>query len=428
MLKKSSLFLYLALIAHTVSYSQSYGNLENIINSYSKNSTLKNAQWSVTANYVESGKTIISHNSHFSLSPASGLKLFTSAAALEILGEDHRFETKLYYEGKISDSGVLDGNIYIYGGGDPSLGSSQVEGALELDDLMESWKRALLEKGIRKIDGKIIADDFYYDRIPIPDNWQWIDIGNYYGASNSSLSINDNLYYLYFKPGKNVGDIAEVLEMTPEIPNLKFNNFMKTGARGSGDNGYIYCAPGMYDAALRGTVPAGVSKFSIKGSIPDPPLFAAQYFTAYLNNTNLPVSENAEKLEEKKEYKSSSLLTVTISPPLKNIIYILNKRSFNLYAEQLVKAIGKHDNGEGSTENGIKSIMDFLKKKKINSDGIDLTDGSGLSRTNTITTKSMVQLLTAMKDSKYFDSFYNSLGVAGDPDDPGFFKSYGIRY
>jgi serine-type D-Ala-D-Ala carboxypeptidase/endopeptidase (penicillin-binding protein 4) len=397
------------------------------LNEFKKSKDLKNAEWSVYAEYVKSGRVIVSFNSNESLAPASGLKVFTTSASLFYLGENYKFITKLYYDGSITNDSTLNGNIYIVGDGDPTLGSSNVNGSLSLDSLMITWVNDIRNVGIKKIDGKIIADNLLFDNQTVPDYWIYEDIGNYYGAGPNALTINDNLYYLFFKPGAHAGDPAQVLRMEPVIPGLNFTNYMKTGPASSGDNGYIYDSPEQFNATLRGTVPAGVPEFYIKGSIPDPPLFAAQYLTSSLEKNGIEVSWQPEKLKSKKLYNEKKLITVTISPPLKDIVFFINKRSDNLYAEQLLKTIGLKIMGESSTQKGTEAVIKFLKENDLPTDGIELFDGSGLSRTDMITSECMVKLLSFIAKQKFFENFYNSLGIAGDPNDIGYFKNYGVN-
>lgn len=406
-------------------FTQTIEDIQKKVQELSKDKLLKNAGWSVTAKYVDDGSIIVSHNSELSLAPASSLKLFTTATALAILGESFVFETKLYYDGKISN-GILNGNIYVVGGGDPTLGSNLVKGSLSLDELMKSWTNKIKSLGIEKIEGGIFADDFMFDRIPIPDNWYWIDIGNYYGAPTSALTINDNLYYLTLLPGEEIGEKVKVVKTIPQMDVLKFTNYLKTGKKGSGDNGYIYAAPNCDIAVLRGSVPAGEKEFSIKGAIPNPPLFAVEYFKKFLIKSGVNVSKDAKVLNSPPDYKKMKLITKTISPPLKDIVYIINKKSNNLYTEQVLKTISWYETGEGSTYDGINFIFEFLLSNNISTDGLLLYDGSGLSRSDAMTTNMMVDLLIAMTKKKYFESFYNSLGIVGDKDDISFFGKFGI--
>ncbi len=418
--------LTLILILYSFAYCQS-NQLRGKLIDFKNSSSLDNAEWGVYAEYVDSGKEIVSFRANQSLAPASGLKVFTTSAALYYLGDDYRFSTKLYYDGHIKHDGVLEGNIYIVGGGDPTLGSDNVKGSLSLDSLMIKWVHAIKTTEIKKIHGSIIADNLLFDNQTVPNFWIYEDIGNYYGAGPNALTINDNLYYLYFRPGKYVGSPARVLRMQPEIPGLKFINHMKTGTLTSGDKGYIYGAPDQFTVTLRGTVPAGRSEFSIKGSIPDPPLFAAQYFRTVLERNGIKVSGRSRKLIEKKRYEQKKLICTQISPPLDSIVYFINKRSNNLYTEQLLKTIGLKIFSEGSTAKGIDAIMKYLKDNNLPTEGIKLYDGSGLSRTDMITAKSMVKLLVFITKQKFFNAFYNSLGIAGNPYDVGYFNSYGAN-
>lgn len=422
----TKVFLIIYLLISNLVVSQEYSSLQKVIDNYKDTKLLKNASWSVTARYLESEKDIISLNSELSLAPASNMKLITSAAALDILGEDHKFVTRIYSDGKIDSHGNLDGNIYIVGGGDPTLGYDRVEDSSQLNDLMSSWIKEIESVGITSISGNIIADDLLYDRIPIPNNWVWMDLGNYYGASTSALTINNNLYFLYFKPGINVGDKAEVLRTEPVVDGLTFTNNMRTGKKGSGDNGYIFNAPLQFNATLRGTIPKGETEFSIKGSIPNPPLFAAQYFLNGLRENGISVTGNATVIDQMREYNKNDLVAETYSPPLKDIVFIVNKKSDNLYTEMLLRAIGLKAKGEGSVDAGVDAVEKFLSQNEINTNGLLMYDGCGLSRSDAITTNLMLDLLTLIPKKNYFQSFYNSLAVVGDRNDISAYSNYAI--
>ena len=416
-----------AVLSYGISHAQTSTELTEKVRHLSKTDPLKNAQWSVYARYVDESDAIVSFNADQSLAPASGLKLLTTAAALQVLGEDFRFSTTLYFNGTLKNDGILYGDLCIRGSGDPTLGSSLVGGSKPLDSLMLFWVESVKSKGIREIKGSVLADDLAFDRVPLPDNWYWIDIGNYYGASTSALCVNDNLYRLFFRPSSNVGGRAEVLRTEPEIPGLTFVNHMRTGAVGSGDNGYIYCAPGQWKAVLRGTIPAGVTEFDIKGAMPDPALFTAQCLTGYLTRAGIRVSGPPATLETALNYDNAKTISVVQSPPLKDIVCIINKRSFNLYAEQLLKELGLREKGEGSIDAGIEALRRCLSQMNVDVEGLQLYDGCGLSRSDAITTRTMVDLLIAVSHSPIFGSYYASLGVAGDPNDLGLSKTFGAN-
>ncbi len=422
-MKRTILFYFLLT---SLLFSQSIPQLQREAEREVKHKSLINGQWSGYAQFVDSKEIIFNINGNQKLAPASGLKVFTSSLALYYLGEDYRYQTSIYYDGTINGK-TLKGNLYIVGSGDPTLGSDKVTGSITLDKLMNQWVQKIKEKGIEVIEGDIIADDFLFDRVTISDYWNWVDIGNYYGAGTSALCINDNLYHLYFKPGKNTGDAAEVIRTEPHIFGLTFTNNMKTGKAGSGDNGYIFNAPNQFNAVLRGTIPAGVNEFSIKGSIPNPPLFAVQYLHNYLQKNGIMVNGKATVIKDERKYEQAKLIHTHTSPQLKDIVYIVNKRSDNLYTEQILKTTAQRKTGTGSFDEGTNLISSFLKENKIDATGIKLYDGCGLSRSNTITTKSMVELLIHNTKQKYFEAFYNSLGIAGDPKDISFFRNFGVN-
>jgi serine-type D-Ala-D-Ala carboxypeptidase/endopeptidase (penicillin-binding protein 4) len=401
-------------------------NLDEAFNRLANSPALNNGIWGVYANYTDNGEEIISRYSSLNLAPASVLKVVISSSAFRILGEEHRFKTEIYFGDSIS-SGTIYGNVYIVGGGDPTFGSNLVQGSQSLDQIMNSIAASLKSKGIERITGSIIGDDHLYPGNPVPDYYPYIDLGNYYAAGSNALTINDNLYHLYFKPSNQVGGEAAVLRTEPVIPDLTFENFMRTGAEGSGDNGYIYNSPGSFNAVLRGTIPAGVAEFSIRGSIPDPPLFAAQYLTRKLFENNIAVDGNPSKSNQRRLYDEFKLLYSHLSPPLKDIAVIVNKRSNNLYTELLLRAIGEKIEGDGTISNGIKAVLRDLKKNNINTESVRLFDGSGLSHTNRITPKTVADVLTMMTREQTFEAFYNSLSVAGDPSDIGFFRNFGAN-
>jgi len=418
------LFLLCCVLANAFVYAKDdvCSAVEKQVNS----SALKHAQWSVYAEYADTGKEIIAYDSDKSLAPASNLKVITTGIALIVLGEKFQFATSLYYDGKISDTGTLQGNLYIKGGGDPTLGSEKVKGSPGLDNLMQQWINAVKKKGILQIEGNIVADVSLFDEQSVPDFWPWSDTGNYFAAGTSALCLHDNLYYLYFKPGRRVGDKAEVIRTKPAVPDLVFVNHMRTGKPGSGDNGFIYCAPKQFTATLRGTIPAGVKEFAIKGSIPDPPLFAAHYLMESLVKEGIKVYGSAVVTHDRQELHEENRIFTTLSPVLSDIITTTNKESVNLYAEQLLKMIAVRETGIGSIKDGVSTIEAVMKSLGINMEGFSIFDGCGLSRNNLATTRIMGTFLSAMTREKCFDAFYHSLSLAGDAKDIGYVKQFGI--
>lgn len=417
--------LFFLFLASTFAYAQpDLSGVQSQVDNISNSKYLRHAQWAFVLMDLESGRPLMNHNGDASLLPASTMKTVTSGAALGILGSNYTFKTYLEIDGNVDAEGSLNGNVYIRGGGDPTLGSDRFKWGTDMEGVLAIWVEALKKKGIKSIEGSVIGDASIFEDAMLPVTWVWSDIGNYYGAGACGLAFNENLYYLYFKPHATVGESAELLRVEPEMPDIEFINEMKTGARGSGDQGYIYGAPYTYLRYLRGTVPQGKTEFSIKGSIPDPAHYAATRLHESLKAGGIALSGKPETLRRLRAAGQAPKATRSIvhthkSPPLKDIIYWLNKKSINLYAEHLVKIIGHVKSKNGSTDAGTQAIRDYWAAKGIDVDGLHMKDGSGLSRYNGITAMQMTGMLLKDSQSNAFEDFYNSLPVAGNPEDPG---------
>lgn len=352
------------------------------------------------------GKTIHDFNGDKSLIPASNLKLLTTGTALRVLGENFRYETKLVYDGVLIN-GTLKGNIYIVGGGDPTLGSERITGNLNCNQLFSLWTEKIKEAGISKIEGSVFSVNSIFEKNTIPDGWIWSDIGNYYGTGVSGLNINENLYKLFFKPGK-VGESTQVLRTEPAIPGLRFDNQVKTAAAGSGDNAYIYGGPNSYYRFISGTIPTGVSEFGIKGSIPDPGYLCSYLLYQNLLSNGVTVSQipsiNNDSVSVT-EQSLKNIIYVHKSPEIKEIIKYTNFYSINLYAEALLKMVAVKKGLKGDTKSGVRAMVDYWKGSGLEVEGMFLNDGSGLSPQTGIRPSQMTAFLTNMaKDFIYIAS------------------------
>ncbi len=401
-------------------------NIQQQVLQIAKSPVLRPAQWSVYARYVDSDHVLVRYQAQKRVAPASGLKLFSTACALNALGANFRFQTQLAINGPIKD-GVLNGDLLIIGGGDPTLGSARIKGSLPLDSLMQNWALAIRRAGIKKINGNLIAYSGHFSEQTVPGNWLWSDLGNYYAAGAGGININDNLYRLFFKPSRYEGGPAKILRSNPDVEGLTFQNNMRTGRRGSGDNGYIYCAPQQMNATVRGTIPAGVKEFDIKGSIPQPALFCLQQLRLYLHAEDIDFNGKLKTIAKPSPApRPGQIIAVTFSPALDAIVQYINHRSFNLYAEAIGKESARAMGFAGSDKGAARAIKKFLVQQKVDVSLLDLYDACGLSPANVISAKLMVDLLTTMTRHKEFDTFYNSMSIAGVPDSIGFFSKWGL--
>jgi serine-type D-Ala-D-Ala carboxypeptidase/endopeptidase (penicillin-binding protein 4) len=359
-----------------------------------------------------SGKIVYQYNAEKSLVPASNLKIITTAAALGVLGEEFRYQTKLEYDGTITN-GVLTGNIYVTGSGDPSLGSSRFKDFPDMDKLPEIFCDKIIQAGIKKVNGSIIADETGFDQNATPDHWMWTDIGNYYGAPAYAINYNENSYKLYFMPGSKQGDSTSVIRTDPLMPEMKFINTVKTGAAGSGDNAYIYGAPYSNYRFLSGTIPPGNTEFSIKGSLPVPSDMLVNNLNKKLMAKGIFINIPKQEATQFLNGKERKNIYVHNSTTLKELVKVTNGSSINLYAEALLKTVAYKIRKTGNTKAGVKSVKEYWGKKGIDTSGFFMNDGSGLSATNAISANTFSQILYLIAGESYAALFYESLPVSG---------------
>lgn len=374
-------------------------------------SVMTNASVSFLVTDADSGYIICSHNPELSLIPASTMKLVTSSAALELLGPEYTFKTFVGYTGTVRRSGRLDGDIVIIGGGDPALGSEYFRE--HYNNFISSWVNGIKKYGIKKVGGKVITDDSCFDYEPVAPRWLWEDIGASYGAGVYGLSVFDNSCKIRVKSSdKSYG--VELLEITPDLHGYNFTN--RLIASGTNENWYVYSAPYSSTGWLSGTIPASGKEIILNASIPDPPLLLARILNEKLDSAGIKIKGEpaTRRLEPEGLHEPVTIISETVSPLLIFIINILNKESVNLYAEHLLKELGKQIEGKGTTAAGLNVIMKFLDKAGADTTGLFLEDGSGLSARNGLNAEALVKLLNFMRSKgKYFPEFYFSLPDAG---------------
>lgn len=407
----SFIFLFFAITFHTELAAQN--KINSVLESFKQDTELKYATFSFCAIDINSNKIYAEHNSNTALVPASSMKVITTGSALAILGSNFKFKTYLEYSGSISN-GVLNGNIYIRGTGDPSLGSPIMEGVLSREALMNVFVNAIKKAGIKKINGAIIGDGSYLDDKVMIDTWQWGDIGNHYGAGSFGLNYHDNLYYIHFKRQRDYGDATPISHTVPATPNLNFDNRVTSAGSRSGDNAYVYAAPFGNTVTVQGTIPKGRGLFSVKGAMPDPALNCAQDLHQFLINNSINISTPATTQRQQKTNPARKTLYTYTSPSLDKICKHTNEDSRNMYCEALIKAIGIKQKQQGSTKAGIAAVQDFWRGRGLDMHGFFMKDGCGLSARNGISSKTFAQIMRKMYiDKSSFGDFYNQLAIAG---------------
>lgn len=374
-------------------------------------SSMNYASLSVSIINTLNNEVIFEYDPEKSLMPASTMKLISSATALELLGPEYHFETAMGYTGAFNrQTGILEGDLIIKGGGDPALGSSYFRD--EYGNFIDKWTDIVKRSGIRKIKGRVIADDSCYDFQPVPTAWMWEDIGNYYGAGVSGLSVSDNTYEIHLSTSSE-GSRPVIRRIEPEESNIDLTNNLT--AAGDEDNGYIFSAPYGTSGWISGTIPVNREDFILKGSMSDPPLVLARLLNNKIDSSGIRISGLPSTARiEKREFNGINILATVTSPPLKKIIEVLNHESVNLFAEHLVRELGRVYAKKGTTGAGIEIIQKFLTDCRIDTKGMFLEDGSGLSPADAINTRGLATLLSYMKrEGRYFADFFASLPEAG---------------
>ena len=380
---------------------------------------MRGASFSLVVKDVQEGRTVYSYDTDRLQSPASVLKTVATATALEILGEDYRYPTTLEYDG-ILENGTLEGNLYIKGSGDPSLGSSHF--APGQNKFLSTWIAALQKAGIKHITGSVISDESIFDTEGVSIKWLREDMGNYYAPGSYGISIFDNMYKLSLQTG--AAGTRPVLKWTePDIPFIRFKNYLKA-APVSSDSAYIIGAPLDDVRYLYGVLPANREAYVLKGDIPDPALYLARYLTDQLQQKGIrvdgspscyriEVEENRWKKGERKE------IVTTYSPTLREIASVCNHVSHNLYADALVKTVGlqykpRRNEMISSFGRGVQVVKEYWEKKGLDVFPLRMNDGSGLAPADKVSAGFMGELLVYMAtESAVSDAFIASLPQAG---------------
>lgn len=315
---------------------------------------------------------------------ASIQKILTSMAAVDLLGESFRFRTKVEIEGEVDANASLIGNVWIRGGGDPTL-------SLEFFPFI---RRELEKNGIEKIAGKVYLDLSPFDTNVVSPFWTYEDMGNYFGAGATGLSLNQNMYRVYFKAGEKEGDPAEIVKIEPPLTQLTIHNEVRTGGKGGGENVCIYGTEYSPLQLYRGTIPLGETACLVKGAIPDPIAFAKEQAEELLEPR-----QGVEVIRNPCQVETRSLIEV-VSPCLQEILSFMNQTSNNCYAEHLVKAMGA-----GSSKEGIARMGHLFEEKGI---PLQIRDGSGLARNNLLSPKGCAALLRQIVEEKKYAALYAS--------------------
>lgn len=354
------------------------------------------------------GDTIDAYRENCVIPPASTMKILTTATAIDMWGHDYRIQTPVTYTGHISD-GVLHGDLYIEGRGDPTFGSRYVGSRA----FLFKWARQLREAGIRRITGHVIGDASYFDADALNPAWLWEDAGNYYAPGIFALSYLDNTMNIVLRSGS-VGSIAEVLNTTPNVPEVEFENHIRCTPT-YGDGAFVHGVPYSNRRYLVGSVPSNRQTFGVMGDLPNPPLTLARDFTTILRSAGITVDGAASYISEAPMGGAMrNVLFINESEDLAKIIEHTNHKSDNLYAEMLFRTLGVRYGTPCTIHNASDFIREYWRNRGVSLRTAKILDGCGLAPQDAVSPTQFVQILRYMYGSHERDAWVESLPCSGE--------------
>jgi D-alanyl-D-alanine carboxypeptidase/D-alanyl-D-alanine-endopeptidase (penicillin-binding protein 4) len=363
---------------------------------------LKGGFQGVWVQSLASGRVWYERNADLLFVPASNQKLLTSAAALHTLGPDFRWVTTLDRKGSLDDDGTFHGHLYLKGSGDPYLRDT------DLDPFVDSVKAS----GIRRVKGKLIADDSRFDRELYGSGWSWDDMPYYYSAQVSALNLNGNLVTVDPEPARKAGD-AVTVTVTPAASYARVVVRARTVEKGEPSKLTITRALGQNEITVDGVLAIGTraeDHAPVRVTVEEPALYAASVLRDKLRRAGVEVTGGIER----------GVTPEGVSPvaqhrgePLSEGLKRLNKPSDNLAAECLLKTLGAEKGKTGSIAAGREAARAWFKEVGMDPEAIRMEDGSGLSRLNFVTPRAYASMLLAMAAHPHATTFIESLPVAG---------------
>ncbi|MBN1542181.1 D-alanyl-D-alanine carboxypeptidase/D-alanyl-D-alanine-endopeptidase [candidate division KSB1 bacterium] len=374
-----------------------------------------NAHWGVAIRSLETGQVLYQHNADKGFMPASNMKLFTTAAALIKLGPEFHYQTDILALGQIDSLGVLHGDLVVRGSGDPSISGRYTDG--DITAVFRHWADSLRVRNIRRISGRVVGDDSFFDNEILGNGWSWDYQSDYYAAQISALSFNENCVDLLFLPGDSVGALTHC-RLEPNTTYVTVENRVVTGAADSESEIYLQRQRGGNQVVCTGTLSISEDEKRDWVTVEDPTLYTATVLRQVLEESGIRVDGEAAVIEALGDVadgaKKPQLLFTHHSPPLNELIRTINKVSQNLFAELLFRTTARWIGGAGNAKTAEKAEKEIFAEMGIPPQFVVLADGSGLSRLNLVTPNSVVQLLTYLRRHAYGELFYSSLPVAGE--------------
>jgi D-alanyl-D-alanine carboxypeptidase/D-alanyl-D-alanine-endopeptidase (penicillin-binding protein 4) len=384
--------------------------------------------WGIEVVRLSDGKILFTRNAERLFLPASAMKLFTTAAAIEKLGPDFVFRTTVEAEA-VPDSSGRVGDLFLVGRGDASLGNRVLPGQYQsgpqepADAVVQRLADQAVARGVHEVAGNLVADDSCFLFEPYSHGWDAEDLQWGYGAPVTALAFNDNALLLRIRPGAALGAAAEVrLEPFPDY--YRLNNRVETSAAGTQKRIFVERAPGSQQLDVWGEVPLDAGEAQDSVSIDNPPQLIGELLRRALEARGVTIRgrvevrhvtriEAATTPDPFPKPSSRAVLAEHVSAPLAQEIKTINKFSQNLHVEMLLRTLGREVKNDGSLGAGLDVLKEFAAEVGIDPAEANFADGSGLSRHALVAPRAMIKLLTYMAASPRFEAYLDSLPVAG---------------
>lgn len=423
-MKRTFITLTAALYALTA-FAQ--GTARDYVEQLKTTEELRESVWGIRAVKLD-GTSIASYNSSTRMLPASNTKLITTGLALHELGSDYRFKTRIAHSGDIED-GVLKGDLYIIGGGDPTIGVRDSV-ATALQQTFTAWKKYLTDAGIRAIEGRVIGDGRFIDGEFQNLSWQIEDGYCGDGSGMTGLSFYENLQDVRVSPGKSVGSPVTVEQQYPLTPWMSWAHSCTTAPKGEGDDLYFSCTSLAPVAGMSGTYAIDQAPRRVTCANSFGAMTCAYYFYSFLEQSGIlaeggpadidaqgrirDFDPSSEELQDAPDAASLKVLGVYESPSLRDIARQTNHVSDNFYAETLLRVLARERTGSACYDSCTAVRSRSLAELGVKTaEKVQIMDGSGLGRKNYISPDFFVEFLTAMRGTPEYEDFLRSLPHPG---------------
>ena len=368
-------------------------------------------RWAVVVRTLGTGDTLYSRDARQMMMPASNMKVLTTAVAAERLGWDFRFETRLVALGPVSH-GVVHGDVLVVGSGDPTLDGR----TMPVLSTFQTWASRLRAAGISRIEGRLVGDDDGLEEPGWGFGWSWDDLADGYAAPVGALQLNENSVDVTIQPGLAPG-MPAVASITPEGSGLRLDNRVTTGAAGV-PAGYRYTRrPGEPVLAVIGAIAMSSGPAHDTLAVDNPTLYFVRNLTRAIEDAGIVVTGDAvdaDDLPARPDLAGGTVLLEHVSDPLRDVVRTCLKVSSNLYAETLLKTLGRVVAKEGTAAAGLWVVQETLRQWQAPIDPLVMHDGSGLSRYNYLNADLLVAIHTRMAtDSRHADAWDTALPISG---------------